>query len=217
MIDATSDALDIKLFHLNTDSISTLKAKAKLDGSDYKLDPRAITSFNVVIAHLWRCKTLATVEDKSKISTLVYAVDIRQRLDPPLPSSYTGNAVLSAYASATCSDLESGPFARVVGMVREGAMRMTDEYIRSVIDWGSLYKGFPHGDVFVSSWWRLGLGEVEYPWGKPMYSCPVMYPSRDIVLLFPDVRGMGEGVKLLISLPKGAMEKFQSLFYEFLA
>lgn len=105
-------------------------------------------------------------------------------------------------------------------MVSDGAKRMTDEYARSVIDWGELYKGFPQGEVLVSSWWRLGFAEVEYPWGKPRYSCPVVYHRKDIILLFPDIDNEeegGGGVNVLVALPPKEMDKFQTLFHKVLA
>ncbi|KAI4348424.1 hypothetical protein L6164_009149 [Bauhinia variegata] len=105
-------------------------------------------------------------------------------------------------------------------MVTEGAMRMTDEYARSAIDWGELYNGFPNGEVLVSSWWRLGFAEVEYPWGKPKYSCPVVYHQKDIILLFPPINGSeggGDGVNVLVALPPKEMDKFIRLFYKFLS
>lgn len=123
------------------------------------------------------------------------------------------------YATMKCKELEDGPFSRVVEMVAEAAARMTDEYARSAIDWGELYKGFPNGEFLVSSWWRLGFAEVEYPWGKPKYSCPLVNHRKDIILLFPDINGSGKssGVNVLVALPKKEMEKFQTLFQEFMA
>ncbi|KAF3540220.1 hypothetical protein F2Q69_00019959 [Brassica cretica] len=54
-----------------------------------------------------------------------------RRLDPQLPSSYTGNAVLTAYAKAKRKALLEEPFGTIVEMVGEGANRITDEYARS--------------------------------------------------------------------------------------
>ncbi|KAJ7971821.1 Transferase [Quillaja saponaria] len=181
-----------------------------------------ITSFNVVTAHIWRCKALCSLSnDRERASTILYAVDLRSRLNPPLPKSYAGNAVVMAYATAKCKELEEGTFSSVVEMVTEGARRISDEYARSVIDWGELYKGIPYGEVLVSSWWRLGFEEVEYPWGKPRYSCPVVYHKKDIVLLFPDIHnknegGTNDGVIVLVALPHKEMDKFQTLFHKFL-
>ncbi|KAH7685050.1 omega-hydroxypalmitate O-feruloyl transferase protein [Dioscorea alata] len=211
MITCTNTKLNHKLFHLTSKDISTLKQKAQ--GCKY-----TITSFNVVAAHLWRCKAL--VSNTMKLSTdetsMLFAVNLRPRLKPPLPQSYTGNAVLSAWCSTTNKGLKEGSFKEVVEVVCEGGRRMDDEYARSVIDWGELYKGFPKGDVFVSSWWKLGFEEVVYPWGKPVYSCPVVVPSQDITVVFPAIGGVGEGVNVLVALPCELMDHYSTLFYDFL-
>ncbi|KAL3749747.1 hypothetical protein ACJRO7_010811 [Eucalyptus globulus] len=225
----TPEDLDFKIFKLSPKDIAHLKEKAAKDaggpGSPY---PKArVTGFNVVTAHIWRCKALSSCDgtddgsSKSRSSTLLYAVDIRPRLEPPLPRGYAGNAVLTAYATVTCGELEEWPLGRLVEMMTEGAGRMTDKYARSVIDWGEVNVGFPHGEVLVSSWWRLGFTDVEYPWGRPRYSCPLVYHRKDIILLFPDMitssPNGGDGVNVLVALPGPEMAKFQSLFHKFLA
>jgi hypothetical protein len=60
---------------------------------------------------------------------------------------------------------------------------------------------------------------VEYPWGKPRYSCPVVYHRKDIILLFPDTEdGLNNSaVNVLVALPAKEMENFESLFHKFLA
>ncbi|KAI4350394.1 hypothetical protein L6164_004853 [Bauhinia variegata] len=214
---ASSEKLDFKIFQLTSEDLKALKEKAKPTQGHHS--GARITGFNVITAHVWRCKALSGQDDDpDRSSTMLYAVDIRSRLNPPLPKSYAGNAVLTAYATAKCKELEEGPLSKLVEMVTEGAMRMTDEYARSAVDWGELYNGFPNGEVLVSSWWRLGFADVEYPWGKPRYSCPVVYHRKDIILLFPplnDSEGGGDGVNVLVALPPKEMVKFQSLFYRF--
>ncbi|XAR65848.1 Omega-hydroxypalmitate O-feruloyl transferase [Bertholletia excelsa] len=226
VFDAQDQDLDFRIFRLSLADINSLKNKAKADANIQQSNRVKITGFNVVTAHLWRCKALSSSpDDKERLSTVLYAVDIRSRLNPPLAKSYTGNAVLTAYATAPCKDLEEEPFSRLVEMVWEGAARMTDEYARSAIDWGEINKGFPHGEFLVSSWWRLGFDQVEYPWGKPRYSCPVVYHRKDIILLFPDINtdnnqsdGSGErsdGVNILVALPTKEMDLFKTLFHKF--
>lgn len=217
VFEATSEQLDFNIFKLSSQQILRLKEKASESMSSTGC-VRA-TGFNVVTALVWRCKALSYVEeeDLEKESTILYAVDIRGRLDPQLPSSYTGNAVLTAYAKAKRKALLEEPFGRIVEMVGEGANRITDEYARSAIDWGEMYKGFPHGEVLVSSWWKLGFAEVEYPWGKPKYCCPVVYHRKDIVLLFPEIDGDSKGVYVLAALPAEEMAKFQNWFEDTLS
>ncbi|GAB2277155.1 hypothetical protein Dimus_011862 [Dionaea muscipula] len=223
VFDNTSSDLDFKVFRLSPDDLLDLKAQAK--GGKARN-----TGFNVVSAHIWRCKALSfdAVNNRERESTLLYAVDIRPRLNPPLPAAFAGNAVLTAYATAKCGEIEEAPLWRLVEMVAEGAARMTDEYARSVIDWGELNKGFPNGEFLISSWWRLGFNEVVYPWGKPKYCCPLVYRRKDIILLFPDVEvedattatannAATGGVNVLVALPHKEMAKFETLFYQFLA
>lgn len=216
-LDTGADDLNLKVLRLSANDIASMKDKAKIEGASGP----AITGFNVVTAHIWRCKVLAMTAlpaDPEKLSRVLYAIDLRSRLQPPLPKSYTGNAVLTTYGSAKYCELQEGPFGRLVEAVREGATRMTDEYARSVIDWGQLCKGFPRGDVVISSWWKLGFEEVEYPWGRPIYSRPVMILNSEIIVLLPDKKGMGDkGVNVFVGLPSKNMEEFERLFYEFLA
>ncbi|EYU39478.1 hypothetical protein MIMGU_mgv1a022672mg [Erythranthe guttata] len=80
---------------------------------------------------------------------------------------------------------------------------MNDEYARSAVDWGEIYS--------------KGFDEVAYPWGKPRYSCPVVYHRKDIVLIFPEIGGAGSnGVNILVALPANEMDKFESLFRKYL-
>ncbi|XP_065875267.1 acyltransferase GLAUCE [Euphorbia lathyris] len=211
VFDLTKENLDFKIFRLTSADISDLKEKAKSH-------PGArVSGFNVVTAHIWRCKALSydENEDLERESRILYAVNIRPRLKPPLPDSYTGNAVLTAYASAKCKELKEGPVSRLVEMIVAGAKRMDDEYARSAIDWGEMNKGFPNGEFLVSSWWKLGFEQVVYPWGSPAFSCPLVYHRKDIILLFPDTVDR-EGVNVLVALPPQQMVKFQLLFKNFL-
>ncbi|XP_057961611.1 acyltransferase GLAUCE [Malania oleifera] len=220
VFESSHEDLHFRVIRLTSDQIFRLKQKAQSGKhgpeSEPGSKPRA-TSFSVVAAHVWRCKALSCGDgNRDRVSTMLYAVDIRSRLRPALPAAYTGNAVLSGYARGTCGELEEGPLWRVVDRVYEGSERMTEEYARSAIDWGEVHKGFPNGEFLVSSWWRLGFAEVEYPWGRPRYSCPVVCRRKDIVLFFPDVHG-SNGVNVLVALPPKEMDKFHSLFHQLLA
>ncbi|KAI3471432.1 hypothetical protein Pfo_030796 [Paulownia fortunei] len=206
--DCKREELDYKIFKLTSSAINYLKEKAK--DSSGSATTTKITSFNVVAALVWRCKALSNY-NKDRVSTLLNVMDIRSRLNPPLPPSYCGNAVLVAYSSAKCEDLEKWPFSELVKMVSEGPTRVTDEYAKSAIDWFEIYKGLPCGEYMVSSWMRLRFDQVVYPWGKPVHSGPVVSHRKDICWIFPDI----DGINALVSLPAKEMEKYQASFHEF--
>ncbi|KAL0339520.1 UNVERIFIED_CONTAM: Anthranilate N-benzoyltransferase protein 1 [Sesamum radiatum] len=109
VFDCKREELNYTTFSLTTRAINYLKDKAKENISS---TTTKITSFNVVAALIWRCKALSNDAEynKDRVSTLLNVVDLRSRLNPPLPESYCGNAVLVAYSSATCEDIEKWPF-----------------------------------------------------------------------------------------------------------
>ncbi|KAK4424636.1 Anthranilate N-benzoyltransferase protein 1 [Sesamum alatum] len=210
VFDCKREELDYTTFNLTSTAINYLKNKAKESISS---TTTKITSFNVVAALMWRCKALSNDAEynKDRVSTLLNFVDLRSRLNPPLPNSYCGNAVLLAYSSATCEDVEKWPFSKLVEMVAEGPNRVTDEYAKSVIDWLEINKGLPCGEYVVSSWLRMRFDRVAYPWGKPFHSGPVVSHRKDICWIFPGV----DGVNTLVSLPAKEMERFVACFREF--
>lgn len=215
---ATAKLLEFKLFPLTAADINRLKAEAATPSA---------TSFNAVTAHVWRCKVLAAGNhasdkhinnnDDDNPTTILYAVDIRPRLTPPLPAAYAGNAIITGYGTATRKELAEAPLGRLVEAVREGSKRVNDEYTRSVIDWGELHKGVPRGDVLLSSWWKLGLNEVDFPWGRAAYVCPVMPPTDDIVLFLPGAGDNQGGVNVVVGLPKEDLGTFEDVFNKYLA
>ncbi|KAK1266254.1 Shikimate O-hydroxycinnamoyltransferase [Acorus gramineus] len=212
---SSTENIQTKLFRLTHSDIAALKDKANASAS-----APTYSSFNVLTAHIWRCKSLSAADgtDPNSILSVNYAVDIRPRL--PLPPSYTGNGIFIAICSATYGELAEGTLSWVAELVREGAEIVTGEYVRSVVE---LLEGVPGhhgfavlgGGLLVTSWWRLGLEGVEYPWGKALCYTDTGGLGNDVAVLLPDFRGSG-GVNLLVSLRGDEMERFEKLFYDLL-
>ncbi|PIA50640.1 hypothetical protein AQUCO_01200091v1 [Aquilegia coerulea] len=208
-----------KTFHLSSSDIINLKDKAKM--TDEGSNTYMVTDFNVILAHIWRCMSLATNtgNEPEKMYSLAVAYNFRHRLRPRLPSSYSGNAIYSVKPTTTCNELEVGPFSRLVQMIAQSEKQLTDEYIRSAIDYIELNKGTIIGDVFVTIVSRLGYLDTAYPWGKPMW----IFPAFDnqvvnIVFVIPDIEGRSStpSVNIVVSLQAKEMEKFQGFYDRFL-
>ncbi|KAK6146386.1 hypothetical protein DH2020_020255 [Rehmannia glutinosa] len=207
VFDCVQEELELRIFKFSSTDIAQLKEKAKLDTIK-------MSTFAVVAALMWRCKALSADNEKDRVlSTLLNFIDIRPRLNPPLPPSYSGNAVLLAGVSATYQELENGPFSKLVKIISDGGKEITDEYVKSTLDWLEVHRGIPYGDYIVSSWLRIGYDEVIYPWGKPIYTCPVVNHRKDICWIFP----VDGGVGALVALPAQEMERFEALFHKFVA
>ncbi|XP_047960578.1 rosmarinate synthase-like [Salvia hispanica] len=206
VFDCKREKLEYRVFQLSPSHIKLLKEMAESE--------TRISSLSVVAALVWKCKALSKQEGgKERVSTLLNVIDLRPRLQPPLPPNYCGNALLVAYASATCEDIERVEFKELVKMVAEGPARVTDDYARSAIDWLEINKGLPCGEYMVSSWLRLGFEEVVFPWGKALHSGPVVSHRKDICWVFPT----DDGINALVSLPLPEMGRFEACFRNFFA
>nr|CAD1842184.1 unnamed protein product [Ananas comosus var. bracteatus] len=155
-----------EMLSFTSDMIECLKEKAT----------NKCSTFEAIVAHLWRSRARAVFEDPNQTSSVLFAVDIRPKISPPLPDGYIGNAVITASASASVKSLIEKPFSFCVELVQEAIERVTDEYVRSVIDWLEVNKGVPstlNGNFFVSAWWKLPFHELDFGCGKPVYGGPV--------------------------------------------
>ncbi|KAF5177366.1 omega-hydroxypalmitate O-feruloyl transferase-like [Thalictrum thalictroides] len=191
-----------KLISFTPEMLSTLKDKALTKCS----------TFEAIVAHLWRTRTKAVFNDPNEDSSVMFAVDIRSRMSPPLPHGFSGNAVVTASATAKVAELDEKPFAYCVEKIKESNKGITDEYVRSVIDWLEVYKGVPctsvSGNFYVSAWWKLPFYELDFGFGKPIYGGPVMGGFDDFVLLLSDGNSNSGGINVWICLEHEKMERF---------
>ncbi|KAK8970876.1 Omega-hydroxypalmitate O-feruloyl transferase [Platanthera guangdongensis] len=109
----------------------------KFQHTEYSDHPEFSTtsSFEAMVAHIWIARTKAVFEDRAKTASVLFAVDIRNKMSPPLPRGFIGNAVITATASARADELSERGFSFGVGLVRGAIERVDNEYVRSVIDW----------------------------------------------------------------------------------
>ncbi|CAL9109935.1 unnamed protein product [Musa acuminata var. zebrina] len=195
---------------------SSLVASLSLDMID-GLKERATagcSSFQAVVAHLWRARTRAVFDDPSETSSVLFAVDVRSKMTPRVPDGFVGNAVVMAMAIARVAELTAQPLGFAVKRVREAIERVTDEYIRSAVDWLEVNKGMPaigHGNFIVSAWWKLPFHELDFGWGKPIYVGPVVSVMHECVLLLSDGKG---GINIWLALKEEKMKSFLSYVYE---
>ncbi|GLJ21960.1 hypothetical protein SUGI_0411290 [Cryptomeria japonica] len=196
-----------KLFRLSADFVKNLKKRAMADGV------AKCTSFEAVTVHLWKCRAEAVEMQEKEESLMFFAVDVRGRMNPPLPSDHTGNSVYPACATANGGELKKESLCLCVERVKEAIARVSNEYVRSAIDWLQVNKGIPRteGVIFLSSWLRLGFEDVEYPWGKPLYYGPVVHEKVNLVFLLPNNVDRN-GAHVFLALPKHQMLKFEQLF-----
>ncbi|KAF2289195.1 hypothetical protein GH714_029347 [Hevea brasiliensis] len=193
-----------KLFSFSPEMIKSLKGKAQI----------TCTSFEAIVAHVWRARSMAVFDNLEEYSTVLFAVDIRSKISPNLPDGFVGNGVITAFATAKVGDLVKKPLSFSVGKMKEGRERVTDEYIRSVIDWLEVHRGIPatrNGNFYVSAWWKLPFNELDFGFGKASHGGPVLGGNDEFVLLLSDGKSMengGGGINVWMGLEQEKMKRF---------
>jgi shikimate O-hydroxycinnamoyltransferase len=154
-------------------------------------------------------------------------------MKPPLPRRYFGNAVFITVTS-TClyGELLSKPLSYAAGVIREAAERMTDEYIRSALDFmtsqeqvGSLRINFSvqgntealsfpgNPNLVIPSWVKLPLYGTDFGWGKPVHVGPGMLTVEGKSLIMSSPANDGSLI-VALCLQTQCMDSFKKFFYE---
>ncbi|KAG2727140.1 hypothetical protein I3760_01G145600 [Carya illinoinensis] len=204
-----SEKFTHKLFSFTPEMIATLKEKAM----------KRCSSFEAIAAHLWRARTKAIFTNPTEVSTVLFAVDIRSKTSPPLPNGFVGNAVITAFATSKVAELVEKPFCFCVEKMREAIERVTEEYVRSVIDWLEVYKGVPatcNGNFYVSAWSKLPFGELDFGFGKLAHGGPVASGNDEFALLLSEGKSVGNGgcINVWMGLERDKMKKFAAHIFE---
>ncbi|KAJ7532185.1 hypothetical protein O6H91_14G075300 [Diphasiastrum complanatum] len=181
------------------------------------------TSFEVMSAFIWRIRTKALGVESSEMTKLLFAVDGRSRLCPPLPEGYHGNAVMTACSIASARELTDLGLSYAVKLVQEAKAMINDKYMRSKIDYFektsprrsptaglSIVSSAAH---YISSWSRLPFHKADYGWGQPIHYFPVEPPTLDVTKFLPYGKD-SKGIKVYMALPSFAWNTVKSILQQ---
>uniref|UniRef100_A0A0D9UVT5 Uncharacterized protein n=1 Tax=Leersia perrieri TaxID=77586 RepID=A0A0D9UVT5_9ORYZ len=166
---------------------------------------RQCTSFEALAAHVWRAWVLSLSPPPSTKVKLLFSVNVRRRLKPELPETYSGNAFVLACAESTAADLVNGCGLR---RVQEAKDRVNDDYVRSMVDLLEERRGAKPdlaATLVISAWTRLGLEDLDFGNGKPAHMGPL---TSEIYCVFLPVVGQPDAVTVLVSVPQAAADAF---------
>uniref|UniRef100_A0A0E0HQ01 Uncharacterized protein n=1 Tax=Oryza nivara TaxID=4536 RepID=A0A0E0HQ01_ORYNI len=92
------------------------------------------STFRAVVALVWQCACRARSLPPEAETRLYSMIDMRQRLSPPLPPGYFGNAVIRTSTSATVGEVVSNPVGHAARRAR-AVTSQGDDYARSLVDY----------------------------------------------------------------------------------
>ncbi|GAB2222875.1 hypothetical protein Droror1_Dr00017006 [Drosera rotundifolia] len=174
------------------------------------------STFELLTACLWRCRTIALQPDPEEVMRIICIVNARSKFNPTLPVGYYGNAFAFPMALSTAEDLCNKPLGHALELVRRAKRDVTEEYMRSLADL-MVIKGKPHFTVvrtyLVSDVTRAGFADLNFGWGKPAYGGPAKGGVGAIPgvasFYIPFQNNKGEnGIVIPFCLPSPAMDRF---------
>ncbi|CAL4988009.1 unnamed protein product [Urochloa decumbens] len=173
------------------------------------------TTFEALSGLVWRARTRALALAPEQRTKLLFAVDGRRRFTPPLPRGYFGNGIVLTNAIATAGELLAAPVSRAAALVQEAVKMVTDEYMRSAVDYFEATRARPSlaSTLLITTWSRLEFHGADFGWGEPVMSGPVTLPEKEVILFLAHGKER-KSINVLLGLPASAMDAFQELMDE---
>ncbi|KAI3927480.1 hypothetical protein MKW92_005163 [Papaver armeniacum] len=194
-------------FLFDAERLEKLKRIAMEDGVLDKC-----TTFEALSALVWRAKARALKLVPEQDTKLLFVVDGRARIDPPLPKGYFGNAVTVTTCQSNSQELLDKPISYAIGLVQKSIKSVTNSYLRSGIDHYELNRSMASiaSTVMIGPWIRLSFSSADFGWGEPIASGPVSLLLKEAIL-FLSLGDDSKTINVVLGFPVSSMKIFQEM------
>lgn len=198
-----------KSFKFDLKKVNRLKKQATEDGSI-----KNCTTFMVLTAHIWRARSKALKMKHNQETKLLFAVDGRSKFNPPLPKGYFGNGIYLTCCLCTAGELIEKPLSFAIQNVQNAIKMLTEEYIRSGIDYFEETRARPSltATLTVTTWTKLAFNTTDFGWGEPTQTGCVTLPEKEMALFLSS--GKEKETTVILGLPITAMKTLQVLMQD---
>jgi shikimate O-hydroxycinnamoyltransferase len=209
------DNIVTKRFVFDASAIAALRAKYTDNTSiEYQRLPTRVEALS---AFIWS-RFMATTQPKSdpnKIYTVLHAINLRTRLDPPLPENNFGN--ISRIAISVPSIDTNNECYDIVNQVRDSIREVNVDYVKKLQESdghlnfmkeraASIKKGEVVSFSFTSLC-RFPIYEADFGWGKPVWVGSASLTFKNLVTFFDT--NSGNGIEAWVNLKEEDMVKFE--------
>ncbi|XP_020150580.1 malonyl-coenzyme A:anthocyanin 3-O-glucoside-6''-O-malonyltransferase [Aegilops tauschii subsp. strangulata] len=216
-------------FTLSKEHLQSIKEAVAGEAERRGGPPPRATSIIAAFGFIWQCYIRAKAGTDGKAASpcggrayFLLPADHRTRLEPPVPDEYLGNCLGPCIASAPRKDVAAagadGLFTAcaaiataIDGVVRGGAAYW-DGWMERIIE------AYSAGDLplTVAGSPRFRVYDTDFGFGRPA-KVDVVSVARTGAMSVAEARSGGGGVEVGISLPAGAMERFNECFADAVA
>ncbi|KAM3749331.1 hypothetical protein ACB098_05G176400 [Castanea mollissima] len=172
-----------------------LKRFAESSDLECPLHPSRVEALS---AFIWSRYVAATQENcgHKKLNLVLFAVNLRTRMDPPLSGNFFGN-IFRVATIILSSEERNG----LVGNLRAAIRRLTMKASEKVLKHDIVPFNF-------TSLCRFPIYEMDFGWGNPMWIGRVSLPFKNVTV-FIDTK-IGDGIEAWVNLKEEDMAKFES-------
>ncbi|XP_074269962.1 benzyl alcohol O-benzoyltransferase-like isoform X1 [Silene latifolia] len=193
-----------KYFYFGSTQIAAIR-------SSLPQSTRSFTRFDLVVAHLWRSRSIALYSDRNDVVQLKYPINIRSIVNPPLPKGYYGNAVKVLIAETTVGELFDKPLQYALELITSPKSKhnIKSSLLSNVNNLDNMF--------LISDTTKLGFDRLDFGWGQCASARHEgIYQGRNFVSFLAPFKHLNEtGVLAPIHLPRPAMEKFVKIVTQF--
>ncbi len=205
----------IKRFVFDSFSIADIRDKYRSSNSNIE-NPRP-TRVEALSAFIYNRFAAATqIEaDPNKVYLMFQTVNMRTRLDPPLPENCFGN-ISQSTVSVVSNDTEDG-FSGIVLPMRDSIRRVNVDYVQKLLESDGHLNFIAEniektnkGEVVsfaFTSLCRYPIYEADFGWGKPVWAGSTKLLYNNLVTFF-DTKS-GNGIEAWINMMEEDMDKFE--------
>ncbi|VAI01072.1 unnamed protein product [Triticum turgidum subsp. durum] len=216
---AGHDKVKVHRMHLSKDFVAQLKARAS---SALPPSRRGYTTFQSVVAHLWRAITAARGLAAGVTTKVRISVNGRTRMRPPVPRDYFRNVVLWAFPRSNVGELVSRPVGHAAELIYRAVAGVDNAYFRSFVDFAAEVEAeglIPTADseqavlcpdLEVDAWLGINFHGLDFGGGGPFCVVPTYYPMEGSLFLVPSTLGDGS-MEAYVALFHNHLEEFKRI------
>lgn len=205
-----SDPISTKIFVISKNQPDALK---QICGG--------LSTFCAMSALVWQCMCIARRLPLDAETRVIFPVNIRRRVKPPLPDRYFGNALVDLKVASTVRDIVLGTLDVTAAQIKNALGRLDDEMLQSAIDYNEMAgmpnkhsKGnLPDTELRMVSWLGMPVYDADFGWGKPEMMSRAESVRGGFVYMMDGIDNDGGGVRVLMCMEARKMEEFERLFY----
>ncbi|XP_049380584.1 agmatine hydroxycinnamoyltransferase 1-like [Solanum stenotomum] len=209
--------------HFTLEFLGKLKAHASFMNGKAK----TYSTFESLIAHLWRVITKSRDLNALQNTQIRISVDGRRRIIPRVPDEFFGNIVLWAFPTSKVKDLLDEPLHYATKIIHDAITKVDDKYFKSFIDFANDEKVLTRQDLIpsanmkedslspnleVDSWLRFPFYDLDFGTGCPFVFMPSYYPIEGMMFLVPSFIGDGS-IDAFIPLYEHNLTSFKNICY----